>query len=584
MKSAPSIGALSNISLPSSLSASVSLYSGAGPSFQQSSSTSSMANQSNSNNILDKNLIRPKFEVSLSAFSFLFSELVQYNQNRVDSIHDLEKKLESSGYSIGTRVVELVSCRDHCTRRETRVVTMLQYIQNVIWKYLFNKAADNLERSTENDDEYMIHEHSPITNAFVSVPADMGQLNCAAFIAGILAGILDAAKFSAKVTAHLVPAGEGSTPGSSLSADRTVFLIKFSSEVMSRERKLGSSSEELPTSAIVPALIGLDSSYQRPSSKRFHISSQALLARKKTRERTVERNSEEAENNTDDEADDSKIFADAVKSLQRSLSNPSRTLSSTSTDDERTTVTSSVRDLKGLDIKELTDQANKIKSLLQVSDYKLDVLICSSLKMRSLNREWRGVSKDTDVLSMRFNEFVSPGVFAEDPSTAVEKHLGDLVLSPSYIIKQCERDQHNFQKLQQMEAGILPTTAAAADLLQEMEADAGVSREMGQGYFTLQERAPLFLIHGILHLLGYDHENDEDFQTMTKEEERVLRAMTNSAPSPSVPDQAAPVATVTSKSKKRNVRSKEDPKATGHRIAASNSSTAPQQGYLVSVD
>lgn len=65
---------------------------------------------------------------------------------------------------------------------------------------------------------------------------------------------------------------------------------------------------------------------------------------------------------------------------------------------------------------------------------------------------------------------------------------------------------------------------------------------------------------GILHLLGYDHENDEDFQTMTKEEERVLRAMTNSPPSPPVPDQAVPVATATSKTKKRNVR-KEDPKA-----------------------
>ena len=44
-------------------------------------------------------------------------------------------------------------------------------------------------------DPDMIHEYSPITNAFVSVPADMGQLNCAAFIAGILAGILDASKF-----------------------------------------------------------------------------------------------------------------------------------------------------------------------------------------------------------------------------------------------------------------------------------------------------------------------------------------------------------------------------------------------------
>lgn len=64
----------------------------------------------------------------------------------------------------------------------------------------------------------MIHENSPVTNSFVSVPADMvrnmllcattccpitvtsmrccqGQLNCAAYLAGILAGILDSAKF-----------------------------------------------------------------------------------------------------------------------------------------------------------------------------------------------------------------------------------------------------------------------------------------------------------------------------------------------------------------------------------------------------
>ena len=34
-----------------------------------------------------------------------------------------------------------------------------------------------------------------MTNAFVSVPADMGQLNCAAFLAGIIAGVLDSARF-----------------------------------------------------------------------------------------------------------------------------------------------------------------------------------------------------------------------------------------------------------------------------------------------------------------------------------------------------------------------------------------------------
>ncbi len=93
---------------------------------------------------------------------------------------------------------------------------MLQYISNVAWKYLFGKTADNLERSTENEDECkiififncfkiiiyvlslildMIHENAPITNTFVSVPPDMGQLNCAAFIAGIIAGMLDSSRF-----------------------------------------------------------------------------------------------------------------------------------------------------------------------------------------------------------------------------------------------------------------------------------------------------------------------------------------------------------------------------------------------------
>jgi hypothetical protein len=41
----------------------------------------------------------------------------------------------------------------------------------------------------------MIHESAPITNTFVSVPADLGQLNCACFVGGIIAGVLDSARF-----------------------------------------------------------------------------------------------------------------------------------------------------------------------------------------------------------------------------------------------------------------------------------------------------------------------------------------------------------------------------------------------------
>ena len=50
-------------------------------------------------------------QVSLSAFAYLYSELVQYHQNRVDSISELERRLESSGYQVGLKVLELLSYR-----------------------------------------------------------------------------------------------------------------------------------------------------------------------------------------------------------------------------------------------------------------------------------------------------------------------------------------------------------------------------------------------------------------------------------------------------------------------------------------
>jgi hypothetical protein len=42
--------------------------------------------------ILDLPISKGKREVSLSAFSFLFSEIVQYNQGRVGTYAELEQK------------------------------------------------------------------------------------------------------------------------------------------------------------------------------------------------------------------------------------------------------------------------------------------------------------------------------------------------------------------------------------------------------------------------------------------------------------------------------------------------------------
>eukprot|EP01029_Cantina_marsupialis_P029129 TRINITY_DN779840_c0_g1_i1.p1 TRINITY_DN779840_c0_g1~~TRINITY_DN779840_c0_g1_i1.p1 ORF type:complete len:189 (+),score=33.95 TRINITY_DN779840_c0_g1_i1:120-686(+) len=174
-------------------------------------------------------------EVSLSSFAFLFSEIVRYSQSRVNNTSDLKRRLESLGHDIGTRILELITVRERIARggdvkRETKLLNMLKFISNRVWKLLFGKPASSLQKSTEKSNEYMINDNSPLTNTFISVPKDFGNLNCAAFIAGIVNGILDAAGFACNVTAHTVANGDGS--------NKTTFLIEFSPETMKRESKL----------------------------------------------------------------------------------------------------------------------------------------------------------------------------------------------------------------------------------------------------------------------------------------------------------------------------------------------------------
>eukprot|EP01137_Pigoraptor_chileana_P027591 Opistho-2@10386 len=176
-------------------------------------------------NILDRPLHKTRGEVSLSAFSFLFSEIIQYCQNRVDSIPALEKKLSDIGYRVGFRLLELMCHREKTGKRETRLLNIIYFINTVVWKTLFGKQADLLEKDSEQDDTYMISDKELVVNKFISVPKEMGNLNCAAFIGGIIEAILEGSNASARVTAHTTPKG-------------TTILIKFDPAVMAREKAL----------------------------------------------------------------------------------------------------------------------------------------------------------------------------------------------------------------------------------------------------------------------------------------------------------------------------------------------------------
>ncbi|KAG5462281.1 MAG: NO signaling/Golgi transport ligand-binding domain-containing protein [Olpidium bornovanus] len=143
----------------------------------------------------------------------------------------LELRLSQFGYRVGLRVLELTVWREKNSRRETRVLGMLYFIHNTVWKSLFGRQADSLEKSTENADEYMIIDNEPVISKFISVPKELSQLNCAAFVAGIIEAVLDGCQFPARVTAH-------STPTDALPL-RTTILIKLDADVLRRDEALG---------------------------------------------------------------------------------------------------------------------------------------------------------------------------------------------------------------------------------------------------------------------------------------------------------------------------------------------------------
>lgn len=90
-------------------------------------------------------------QISLSAFAFLFAELVQYCENRVQLASEMQSKLSEIGYNVGQRIVDMMLIREKNFKRETRLINMLIFIRSKVWPMLFGKEADKLEQA--NDDK-----------------------------------------------------------------------------------------------------------------------------------------------------------------------------------------------------------------------------------------------------------------------------------------------------------------------------------------------------------------------------------------------------------------------------------------------
>jgi trafficking protein particle complex subunit 5 len=117
---------------------------------------------------------------------------------------------------MGLRLVELYSWRtegsSRAPKRETRFLATLSTIGNAMWKAIFGRSADAIEKSVSMDDEcklsivlaccevlicakVMIIENDPAIIKYISISRDMSSLSCAALTAGIVEAILDGLGF-----------------------------------------------------------------------------------------------------------------------------------------------------------------------------------------------------------------------------------------------------------------------------------------------------------------------------------------------------------------------------------------------------
>ena len=129
-----------------------------------------------------------------------------------------------------------------------------------------------------------------------------------------------------------------------------------------------------------------------------------------------------------------------------------------------------------VDVARLRRAANAILRGIGQSKAELSVALVDDESIAELNEQYRAKPRPTDVLSFSLVE----GDFADHRGGM----LGDVVIS-------------------------VETAAAQA-----------AERHRG-----LDETVARLLVHGVLHLIGHDHEDDDEAQEMQAEERRLLRAL-----------------------------------------------------------
>ena len=132
---------------------------------------------------------------------------------------------------------------------------------------------------------------------------------------------------------------------------------------------------------------------------------------------------------------------------------------------------------------------------LNVEGYELSLSFVTSSEIQRLNKEYRSKNTVTDVLSFASHEFDlalksgTSNTLSVTKESEVPRTLGDIVISLDEAFNQ--------------------------------------AKNIGQ---SLEREVAFLIVHGMLHLCGHDHINQEDEQIMIKEQKLLMKALEASTP------------------------------------------------------
>lgn len=148
-----------------------------------------------------------------------------------------------------------------------------------------------------------------------------------------------------------------------------------------------------------------------------------------------------------------------------------------------------IAEINFLDIEENSEYVETLNKVLEecfleekLKDKKLyvNIVLTNPENIRKMNKEYRNIDKETDVLSFPMFEKYE----LEERQIINEDVLGDIVISIERVKEQADEYEHSFE------------------------------RELSY-----------MAVHGFYHLMGYDHIDEEDKIIMRQKEEVVLEKL-----------------------------------------------------------